>query len=177
MALLKFLHGNYSNLNNASISEGQILICDDTGEMFVDIASDKRVKIGDFITVANLAALEAINAASVPTSRLYYVEDGNILARSNGEAWIQVNRQKTADELKITLGLGDIAYISEVAESNLSAALIDKLLPVVSAADNGKILGVVSGEWTVVTPTVIYVGAAQPANETGNDGDLYLQTD
>ena len=75
------------------------------------------------------------------------------------------------------LGLGDIAYINEVAESNLSAALIDKLLPVVSAADNGKILSVVNGEWTVTTPTVIYVGVAQPANETGNDGDLYLQTD
>ena len=84
MALLKFLQGNYSNLNSAPISEGQVLVCDDTGEMFVDFASNRRVKIGNFITVANFAALEAIDASSVPSSRLYYIEDGNILARSNG---------------------------------------------------------------------------------------------
>lgn len=177
MALLKFLRGNYSNLNSAPISEGQILICNDTGEMFVDITADSRVKIGDFITVANLASLEEVDVTSVPTSRLYYVEDGNILARSNGTGWIQVNRQKTADELKTMLGLGNMAYESEVSEENLNAALIDKLLPVVSAEDNGKILSVVSGIWTVVTPTVIYTGTAEPTSETGNDGDLYLQTD
>lgn len=145
MALLKFLQGNYSNLNNAPISEGQVLVCNDTGELFVDIASDRRVKIGDFITVANFAALEAIDISSVPPSRLYYVEDGNILARSNGTTWIQVNKQKTAAELKTMLGLGNIAYVSEVAENHLTTALIDKLLPVVSTEDNGKILSVVNG--------------------------------
>lgn len=127
MALLKFLKGNYAGLNNAAINEGQILICGDTGEMFVDVAADKRVKIGDFITVANIAALEALDATAVPTSRLYYVEDGNILARSNGTAWVQVNKQKTADELKTMLGLGDLAYKSEVAEGDLNADLAAKI--------------------------------------------------
>ena len=99
MALLKFLKGNYASLSTASITEGQVLICSDTGEMFVDVAADKRVKIGDFVVVANLAALEALDASTVPTSRLYYVEDGNILARSNGTSWIQINKQKTLAEL------------------------------------------------------------------------------
>ena len=134
MALLKFLKGNYSNLNNATINEGQILICGDTGEMFVDVAADKRVKIGDFITVANIDALEALDATAVPTSRLYYVEDGNILARSNGTSWVQVNKQKTADELKTMLGLGSLAYLSEVTEANLSAELAEK----VNAASEGN---------------------------------------
>lgn len=177
MARLKFLQGNYSNLNSAPISEGQVLVCDDTGEMFVDFASDRRVKIGNFTTVANFAALEAIDASSVPSSRLYYIEDGNILARSNGTTWVYVNKQKTADELKAILGLGNIAYINEVAETHLATALVEKLLPVVSTGDNGKILSVVNGAWTVVELTVVYVGAAQPANDLGNDGDLYLQTD
>ena len=134
MALLKFLKGNYAGLNNAAIKEGQVLICGDTGEMFVDVAADKRVKIGDFITVANIAALEALDATAVPTSRLYYVEDGNILARSNGTAWVQVNKQKTADELKTMLGLGTLAYKSEVAEADLNAALKEK----VNAAAEGN---------------------------------------
>ena len=99
MALLKFLKGNYTSLSTKAISEGQILICGDTGEMFVDVAADKRVKIGDFSVVANIAALEALDASAVPTSRLYYVEDGNILARSNGTSWIQINKQKTLAEL------------------------------------------------------------------------------
>lgn len=127
MALLKFLKGNYSNLNNAAIAEGQILICGDTGEMFVDVAADKRVKIGDFITVSNLTALEALDATKVPTSRLYYVEEGNILARSNGTTWVQVNKQKTAEEMKTFLGLGSLAYLSEVAESNLNSDLAAKI--------------------------------------------------
>ena len=99
MALLKFLKGNYASLSTASITEGQVLICGDTGEMFVDVAADKRVKIGDFVVVANLTALEALDASTVPTSRLYYVEDGNILARSNGTSWTQINKQKTLAEL------------------------------------------------------------------------------
>lgn len=99
MALLKFLKGNYSNLTNTAIAEGQVLICGDTGEMFVDVAADKRVKIGDFVVMSDLASLEALDASAVPTSRLYYVEDGNILARSNGTSWIQINKQKTLAEL------------------------------------------------------------------------------
>lgn len=127
MAFLKFLKGNYSSLNNAAISEGQVLICGDTGEMFVDIAADKRVKIGDYITVSNIAALEALDATAVPTSRLYYVEDGNILARSNGTTWVQINKQPDIATLKVQLGLGSLAYLSEVSESNLSAELAEKV--------------------------------------------------
>ena len=99
MALLKFLKGNYSSLKTKAITEGQVLICGDTGEMFVDVAADKRVKIGDFVVVSTVEALEALDATSVPTSRLYYVEDGNILARSNGAGWVQINKQKTLAEL------------------------------------------------------------------------------
>ena len=125
MALLKFLKGSYANLGNAAISEGQILICGDTGEMFVDVASDKRVKIGDYQIVANLDALP--EASSVPTTRLYYIENGNILARSTGTEWIQINKQPTAEEMKTLLGLGSLAYLSEVAESNLNSDLAAKI--------------------------------------------------
>lgn len=134
MALLKFLKGNYSNLSNAAINEGQILICNDTAEMFVDVASDKRVKIGDFTVVANLEALEALDATAVPTSRLYYVEDGNILARSNGTTWVQVNKQPSIADLKEQLGLGSLSYLSEVSEDNLDSALKEK----VNAAAEGN---------------------------------------
>lgn len=101
MALLKFLKGNYSSLNSAAIVEGQVLICGDTGEMFVDVAADKRVKIGDYVTVESLDALFAIDATSVPASRLYYVEGANILARSNGTDWDQINKDTGATSIEV----------------------------------------------------------------------------
>ena len=136
MALLKFLKGNYSSLNNAAINEGQILICNDTAEMFVDVAADKRIKIGDFTVVENLAALEALDATTVPTSRLYYVEDGNILARSNGTTWIQVNKQPTIAELKTQLGLGSAAYTDASAYDVAGAA--DAVRTYVGDIPNGE---------------------------------------
>ena len=116
MALLKFLKGNYSSLNSKAIAEGQILICGDTGEMFVDVAADKRVKIGDFIVIDTLANLEALDASAVLTSRLYYVEDGNILARSNGTSWVQINKQPTADQIKTMIGLADYETKSDASD-------------------------------------------------------------
>lgn len=134
MAFLKFLKGNYESLGNAAIAEGQILVTKDTRELFVDVDGSTRIKIGDFTVVSNLAALEALDATKVPTSRLYYVEEGNILARSNGTTWVQVNKQKTAEELKTFLGLGSMAFLSEVSEDNLAAALKEK----VNAASEGN---------------------------------------
>ena len=101
MALLKFLKGNYADMAKASVVEGQVLICGDTGEMFVDVDGSSRVKIGDYVAVANLAALEAIDAATVPTSRLYYVEDSNILARSNGTIWVQINKDTGMTSIEV----------------------------------------------------------------------------
>ena len=49
-------------------------------------------------------------------------------------------------------------------------------LPAVTAADNGKILMVVNGQWALVNPTTIYTGTGTPQSGTGNDGDIYLQT-
>ena len=112
MALLKFLKGNYSSLSTKAIAEGQVLICGDTGEMFVDVAAGKRVKIGDFVVVPTLEALEALDATAVPTSRLYYVEDGNILARSNGSGWTQINKQQTLAQLG---GVSSTTYATDKA--------------------------------------------------------------
>lgn len=112
MALLKFLKGNYANLRTKAITEGQVLICGDTGEMFVDVAAGKRVKIGDFVVVPTLEALEALDATAVPTSRLYYVEGGNILARSNGSGWTQINKQQTLAQLG---GVSSTTYATDKA--------------------------------------------------------------
>ena len=50
-------------------------------------------------------------------------------------------------------------------------------LPTVTTADDGKILKVSNGVWSAAYPTNIYRGSADPVNTTGNNGDIYLQTD
>lgn len=48
-------------------------------------------------------------------------------------------------------------------------------LPAVTSSDNGKVLMVVNGAWSTVTPVSIYSGSAAPNNSQGINGDLYLQ--
>lgn len=146
MALLKFLKGNYSSLNTKAITEGQVLICGDTGEMFVDVAADKRVKIGDFVVVADITALNALDATSVPTSRLYYVEDGNILARSNGASWVQINKQKTLAELG---GVSATTYATDktalVKADSDNATAIENVKTLVGSIPDGSTATTVVG--------------------------------
>jgi len=49
-------------------------------------------------------------------------------------------------------------------------------LPNVSSSDNGKVLQVVNGVWTLVSPVTLYSGSSAPNNSQGNNGDLYIQT-
>lgn len=49
-------------------------------------------------------------------------------------------------------------------------------LPTVTSSDNGKILQVVNGTWTLVSPVTLYSGSAEPNNASGIDGDLYIQS-
>lgn len=174
MANLKFLKGLYQSLDNAAIAEGQILITKDTREMFVDVDASTRIKIGDFTVVATIAELEALDATKVPTSRLYYVEDGNILARSNGTSWIQVNKQKSASELKEFLGLGTLAYKSEVAEGDLNAELAAKVNASAAANhthDNMTVLNGITAE-----KVAAWDAAEQNANDHADDLNEAMNT-
>lgn len=48
-------------------------------------------------------------------------------------------------------------------------------LPDVSSTDNGKILKVVNGMWTLVDSIVTYAGETNPPQTFGNNGDIFLQ--
>jgi len=51
------------------------------------------------------------------------------------------------------------------------------LLPTVTSSDNGKVLMVVDGVWTLISPSTIYSGSGVPSSSQGNNGDIYLQTE
>lgn len=61
------------------------------------------------------------------------------------------------------------------ASNNVTANITVNELPTVTSSDNGKVLMVVNGTWSMVTPVGIYSGSAAPNNSQGINGDIYLQ--
>lgn len=106
MANVTFKRG--TNLSNLPIVDGQFIIKTDERGIYVDVGTE-RLRIGDFIGVANIAALPTAGASE---TALYYVEDINCLAKWNGTQWIQINKDSGAVNFTVT---GDGNAITSVA--------------------------------------------------------------
>lgn len=128
MSMVSFKRG--TNLNNLAIADGQFILNTDERSIYIDVGTE-RLRIGDFVSVANTAALPTSGAN---TTALYYVEDINCLAKWDGSAWIQINRDTGVKEVKV-----------EGAGNAITAASYDATT---------RILTLTKGE-TFATPTVV----------------------
>ena len=126
--MIKFFKGLEASLP-AEGTNGALYITTDEGAIYLGTGTGMK-RLGDFVQVANVASLPA----KAHENCLYYCVAENILAKWNGTEWKQVNKQPTTEELKALLGLGSMAYKSEVAEDDLNAALKEK----VNAAAEGN---------------------------------------
>lgn len=118
-----FKKGLLANLPS-SYAAGTFYVTTDERAMYLDIDDSTRIRLGDFIQVDAVANLPSAGAS---TSALYYCVAENILAKWNGSTWTQINKQPTAEEMKTLLGLGAMAYKSEVAEGDLNTDLAAKI--------------------------------------------------
>ena len=119
--MIKFYKGLEASLPAAG-ANGALYITTDEGGIYLGTGTGMK-RLGDFVQVANVAALPA----KAHENCLYYCVSENILAKWNGTEWKQINKQPTAEELKTLLGLGSLAYKSEVAEGDLAAGLVEKI--------------------------------------------------
>ena len=119
--MIKFFKGLEANLPASGVN-GALYITTDEGAIYLGTGSGMK-RLGDFVQTANVASLPE----KAHESCLYYCVAENILAKWNGSEWKQINKQPTAEELKGLLGLGSLAYKSEVAESDLNADLAAKI--------------------------------------------------
>lgn len=119
--MIKFYRGLVGNLPETGVN-GALYITTDEGAIYYGTGTGMK-RLGDFVQVANVAALPE----KAHESCLYYCVAENILAKWNGTEWKQINKQPTAEELKGLLGLGSLAYKSEVAEGDLNSALKEKI--------------------------------------------------
>ena len=128
--MIKFLRGNVANLPQTA-TEGALYFTKDEG-IYLGLANGAYHRYGDFIIVANT---DALPTAGAHETCMYYCTEQNILCRYDSvKGWQQINKQPTVEEMKTLLGLGSLAYLSEVAEDNLSSALKEK----VNAAAEGN---------------------------------------
>lgn len=127
--MIKFYKGLLGSLPTQG-ANGALYITTDEGAIYLGTGTGMK-RLGDFVQVDAVANLPTDGAN---TSSLYYCVAENILAKWTGSEWKQVNKQPTSEELKTLLGLGTMAYKSEVAEGDLNADLKAK----VNAAAEGN---------------------------------------
>ncbi len=127
-SMIKFYKGLEASLPASGV-DGALYVTTDEGAIYLGTGTGMK-RLGDFVQVANVDALPA----KAHENCLYYCVAENILAKWNGTEWKQVNKQPTPEELKTLLGLGAMAYKSEVAEGDLNADLKAK----VNAAAEGN---------------------------------------
>ena len=119
--MIKFYKGLVGNLPETG-ANGALYITTDEGAIYLGTGTGMK-RLGDFVQVDKVASLPE----KAHESCLYYCVAENILAKWNGTEWKQINKQPTAEELKTLLGLGSLAYKSEVAEADLGEALAAKI--------------------------------------------------
>lgn len=120
--MIKFYRGLLGSLPTTG-ENGALYITTDEGAIYYGTGTGMK-RLGDFIQVDAVANLPTSGAN---TSSLYYCVAENILAKWTGSEWKQVNKQPDIDTLKVQLGLGTMAYKSEVAEADLHDDLAAKI--------------------------------------------------
>lgn len=132
MANISFKRG--SNLNNLAITDGQFIVNTAERSIYVDVGTE-RLRIGDFVSVANI---DALPAAGGHTTALYYVEDINCLAKWDGSSWVQINRDTGVKEVKVE-GTGN-AITAASYDATTRKLTLTKGATYMTAADvDGKI--------------------------------------
>lgn len=88
MANVLFKKGLLAGLKDAPIKEGTIYVTTDERAMYLDVDASTRIRLGDFIEVADIDSLPSTGAN---VSALYYATKENVLAKWNGNNWVQIN--------------------------------------------------------------------------------------
>ncbi len=100
----RILRGLEANLPSTK-TDGYVYVTTDTRAMYVDYMNANselaRIRIGDVLTVADVASLPAV--ASAQDGVLYYCTAENILCTPSGtganRSWKQINKQQTLDTI------------------------------------------------------------------------------
>lgn len=162
-ANVNFKRGLLANLATQPLTDGHIYVTTDERAMYVDYndaGTVKRIRLGDFIEVANQENLPALTSASL--TALYYVTNGNMLVKAgykeNGTTleWKQINSQLTLAQMissavfSASNSDGTVNIVETFTDAAGSTVTSGKLSLVSGDADALKISG--SGNVVTFTP-------------------------
>ena len=123
MANVLFKKGLLAGLSKAPIQEGTIYVTTDERAMYLDISDSQRIRLGDFIEVANIDALPSTGANA---SALYYATEENVLAKYNGTKWVQINPDNWFEIQSFAQSLSSAKDASNVTTVTVSTTLKQK---------------------------------------------------
>lgn len=145
-----------------------------------DGSTSNIVKINEYYTETNYILINKLyDSTSLPISLETdsgYTEDNETygaLYLSSGNNYNLTN-SVVIDGIK-TPNNSSTRYDYTAANRKYVDDAVSNVLPAVTASDNGKVLMVVNGAWSMVTPVSIYSGSEAPNNSQGINGDIYLQ--
>ncbi len=119
MANVLFKKGLLANLPSTKV-EGTIYVTTDERAMYLDVSNSERIRLGDFIEVANIAALPK---AGANVSALYYAADENVLAKWSGSAWVQINPDNWFEIKSFAQSLTSVTDSSNVTTVTVNTTL------------------------------------------------------
>lgn len=132
--MIKFLRGNVASLPQTATA-GAVYFTKDEG-LYLGLEDGSYHRYGDFITVANVDALPSTGAHE---TCMYYCEYENILAKWDGAEWVQINKQKTLEQLG---GVAKSVYDAKMAALEKAdtdnATAISNLSTYVGTIPNGE---------------------------------------
>lgn len=120
--MIRFYKGSLESLPNIGV-DGAIYVTTDEGCMYLGTGTGMK-RLGDFIQVDAVANLPLSGAY---ISALYYCVAENVLAKWNGSTWIQINKQKSKEELIELLGLQDIDDVIAKKHEHTNQAVLDNI--------------------------------------------------
>ena len=177
------LSGVTFNGTPATVTDGVAIITAQTGSGTITsvkmngttIATSGEADLGTVIT--SHQSIKTVNNTTMTGT-------GNVSVQ---ETLVRGTNIKTVNSTSL-LGSGNVAVQATlVSGTNIKTINNESILgsgnlsvsglPSVSSSDNGKVLEVSNGAWTVVKPVTIYSGSSAPSSGTGSDGDIYIQTE
>lgn len=169
--------------NTASATTGEITFIESltgtntaTSGNLTITATRKKITVpsapGTLNTTATTAQSTSSNEALSGNITLHKVSKTGAYSDLTGTPTIPTVNNAT---LTIQKNGTNVQTFTANASSNATANITVNELPTVTSSDNGKVLMVVNGAWSMVTPVSIYSGSAAPNNSQGINGDIYLQ--
>lgn len=152
---LLFRKGSLAGLDTLAMVNGAISITTDEPGIYID-HNNQRLRIGDFIPVANLAALDAYKAKfgtnAYSKNALYYVEDKNMLVKWNGTDFVLINDQTALSNLvsqlsaNLTTLTGTVnTHTTNIAANTTAIGAEKTRAEAAEAALGGRIDAILSG--------------------------------